>query len=66
MLDLKVEGMTCGHCEAAVTRAIRGVDPAAKVTVERDADRVVVESSAEPAAVLEAIQTEGYPAERRA
>lgn len=66
MLDLKVEGMTCGHCEAAVTRAIRAVDPAAKVTVERATDRVVVESSAEPAAVLKAIEAEGYPVERRA
>lgn len=29
MLDLQVKGMTCGHCEAAVTRAVRSVDPKA-------------------------------------
>ena len=28
---LKVEGMTCGHCVAAVTQAVQAVDAAAEV-----------------------------------
>ncbi|WP_375262681.1 heavy-metal-associated domain-containing protein [Palleronia sp.] len=38
-MDFEVEGMTCGHCERAVTRAVHSVDPAAKVTVDRSAGR---------------------------
>jgi copper chaperone len=60
MLDFKVEGMTCGHCEAAVTRAVQAVDPAARVTIDRKADRVLVDSSAEPEAVRHAIEAQGY------
>ena len=30
-----VEGMTCGHCEAAVTRAIKQLDAAAQVSIDR-------------------------------
>jgi copper chaperone CopZ len=30
-LVLRVEGMSCGHCERAVTAAIKALDPAAAV-----------------------------------
>ena len=66
MLNLNVTGMTCGHCEAAVTRAIHAVDPAAKVTVDRAADRVTVDSAADPAAVQRAVEEEGYGVTRAA
>ena len=65
MLDFQVEGMTCGHCEKAVVRAVRTVDPDARVTVDRSADRVVVDSAADPDAVHRAIEAEGYAASRR-
>lgn len=66
MLDFQVEGMTCGHCDAAVTRAVRAVDPAANVTIDRTAKRVVVESGADADAVQRAIEAEGYGVSRRA
>ena len=59
MLDFRVEGMTCGHCEQAVTRAVQSVDPTARI-IDRAADRVAVESAADPAAVRRAIETAGY------
>ena len=31
---LNVTGMTCGHCEKAVERAIKQLDPAAEVKAE--------------------------------
>ena len=62
MLNLHVTGMTCGHCEAAVTRAIHAVDPAAAVTVDRAAERVTVDSAADPATVQRAVEDEGYGA----
>ena len=60
MLNLHVTGMTCGHCEAAVTRAIHSVDPLAEVTVDRAAERVTVKSPADSEAVRRAIEDEGY------
>jgi copper chaperone len=60
MLELKVAGMTCSHCEAAVTRAVRSVDPGAAVSVDRASGRVSVGSVADPRAMQAAIEREGY------
>jgi len=60
MLELKVDGMTCGHCEAAVQRAVRSVDPAAQVKVDRSAGRVEIVTAADPVALGAAIEAEGY------
>ena len=55
-----VTGMTCGHCEAAVKRAIETLDAAASVSIDRDANRVEVSSSQPREALAEAIRAEGY------
>lgn len=60
---LKVEGMTCGHCVAAVTRAVQAVDAAATVAVAPEMDRVEIHTSAAPATVTRAVAEAGYPAE---
>ncbi len=59
-MDLEVRGMTCGHCEAAVTRAIHGIDPQARVEIDRSGNRVTVETAADPQALKQAIEAEGY------
>lgn len=56
----EVQGMTCGHCERAVTNAIQGVDAQAQVKIDRAANRVEVETSASREAVAAAIVEEGY------
>ncbi len=56
----EVQGMTCGHCERAVTNAIQGVDAQAQVKIDRAANRVEVETSASREAVAAAIAEEGY------
>ena len=33
-LTMQITGMTCGHCVATVTRAVRAADPAADVKVD--------------------------------
>ena len=59
--DFQVQGMTCGHCERAVTQAVQGVDPAATVRIDRASGSVHVEhSSADRAALAAAIAEEGY------
>ena len=60
MLDFEVEGMTCGHCEQAVTRAVQSVDPVAKVAVDRSSGRVTVQSTRDAQAIRKAIEGEGY------
>ena len=55
-----VQGMTCGHCEKAVTTAIKTLDPQAEVRIERSQNRVEVASEKPRDALAEAIREEGY------
>lgn len=55
-----VTGMTCGHCEKAVTRALQQVDPQAQVVIDRTQNRVQVESNQPREALAKAITEEGY------
>jgi len=55
-----VTGMTCGHCEKAVTRAIRQLDPQAEVKIDRAANQVQVESTQARDLLSHAIVEEGY------
>ena len=57
---ITVTGMTCGHCEKAVTQAIRSIDPQAQVTIDRTQNRVEVESSQPRETLAGAIAEEGY------
>ena len=64
MIKLKVTGMTCEHCEKAVTDALAGVAGVEKVlAVSRDRNEAVVEGAAETEALLAAVREEGYEAE---
>ena len=55
-----VQGMTCGHCEKAVTSAIKTLDPQAQVRIDRSQNLVEVDTSQTHDAVAEAIREEGY------
>ncbi len=55
-----VQGMTCGHCEKAVTTAIKILDPQAQVGIDRANNRVEVNTEQPREAVAAAIQEEGY------
>ena len=55
-----VTGMTCGHCEKAVTAAIVRLDPQALVEIERSANKVQVQSEQSHEALAQAIVEEGY------
>jgi copper chaperone len=64
MIELRVIGMTCGHCEAAVDKALAGLPGVERVVkVSRDEERVIVEGDAEVAALIAVIEEEGYTAE---
>lgn len=62
---LSIEGMTCGHCTAAVSRALQGLDGVERVSVELASGRAEV--TFEPgkldlAALVAAVEEEGYSA----
>ncbi len=59
-MELTVTGMTCGHCEAAVRRAVQAVAPQAGVTIDRAAGWVAITGAEEAEAVIRAIRAEGY------
>jgi len=64
MMRVVVSGMTCGHCEGAVRKALEEVPGVTKVVeVDRQKKLAVVEGTPEVTAVLEAIREEGYEAE---
>ena len=55
-----VTGMTCGHCEKAVTRALKQLDPQAEVKIDRPQNRVEVVSNQLRETLAQAITEEGY------
>ena len=58
--SFQVQGMSCGHCVGAVTNAVRALDPQAQVKVDLATGQVDVQSQQERAAIVEAIEEEGY------
>lgn len=62
-ITLNVEGMTCGHCKAAVEGALNELDGVSNVKVDLDTGKVDVnydESKVTTAAMNEAIEEQGY------
>jgi len=55
-----VQGMTCEHCEKAVSRAIRQLDRSADVRIDRPANKVEVDSNQAADALKQAIVDEGF------
>ena len=55
-----VTGMSCGHCEKAVTHAIQAIDPNAQIRIARDQQRVEVDSTQPREQLVHAIAQEGY------
>ena len=55
-----VTGMTCSHCEKAVTRALKTIDPQAQVAIDRSQNKVQVESAQLREVLAKVIVEEGY------
>lgn len=60
MTKLRVPDMSCGHCTAAIEKAIKTHDPTARVIFDLGARDVVVESTLGEQALSEAIRDAGY------
>ena len=66
-IEYQVTGMTCEHCERAVTEEVTRVSGVRDVTVSAADGRLAVsaEGPVDDAAVLAAVDEAGYSVERR-
>ncbi|WP_127997028.1 heavy-metal-associated domain-containing protein [Piscinibacter defluvii] len=64
MLAFQVNDMTCGHCAGAITKAVKHLDQAAKVTIDLAQHLVTVEpTAADGEQIRDAIAGAGYTPE---
>ena len=63
MIELTVEKMKCGGCSANVERAVKTLDPAAKVDVDLAQKLVQVQSDLSASKLAQTITEAGYPAQ---
>ncbi len=62
MTTLSIPDMSCGHCKAAVEKALASVPGAGNVAVDLAARKASVTGPADTAALLAALDAAGYPA----
>ena len=60
MIEFKVEDMTCGHCAATITKAVKEVDASGRCEVDLAAKRVRIQSEEPADAFRDAITEAGY------
>ncbi len=61
MITFQVDDMSCGHCVAAITRAVKDADGKAQVQVDLGTHRVSIEPvAADGQALANAIREAGY------
>ena len=60
--ELKIDGMTCGHCAAGVKRALEAVPGVESAAVSLAEARATVRGTAEIPRLLAAVEEEGYSA----
>lgn len=65
MLKLKVPDMSCGHCVSTIEKAVKSVDPTARVVIDLKSSTVAVETKADDKAISAAITSAGYDNEKR-
>ena len=63
MIALTIPKIRCRGCVASVEKAIHSVDASAQITVDLEARRVEVTTSADRQTLLTALDAAGYPAE---
>lgn len=61
MISFQVNDMTCGHCASTITKALKGADKDAKVSIDLSRHRVEIEPGDSTAEELsDAIAEAGY------
>ena len=60
MIEFRVDDMSCGHCVAAITKAVKQVDAQGKVDIDLAGKRVRIESARDAQAFAAAIEEAGF------
>lgn len=61
MYRFTLPDMSCGHCVAAITEALKAADPQAAITFDREARTADVDSVLPREALTSALTEAGYP-----
>jgi len=61
-LELEVAGMTCGHCQSAVLKALKSVGGVQDAQVDLASGKAQVRGNPDPQQLIFAIEQEGYTA----
>ena len=61
-MKFNVPDMSCGHCAAAIEKAVKSVDPDASVEADLASRTVTIASAKDPAWLQGALREAGYPA----
>lgn len=59
---LTVEGMSCGHCEQTVEKALEDVAGVREAKADRGAEQATVDGDADPEKLVAAVEDAGYDA----
>jgi copper chaperone len=62
MIELKVDGMTCGGCVNSVTRAVKALDGSASVRVDLATKRVSIDGKVSEQDAIRALDDAGFEA----
>lgn len=62
--EYNIKGMNCPHCQATVTKSIAAVDGVKQVDVNLSTGKAVVEGEHDPEAVITAVRSAGFDAEK--
>ncbi len=61
MYRFTLPDMSCGHCVAAITEALKAADAQARVEIDREARTAEVESALPREVLASALTEAGYP-----
>ena len=61
MYEFDIRNMTCGHCAAAVEKAIKAADPSAVTAIDLKAKKARIKTTVDPVVISGAIEQAGYP-----
>lgn len=61
MIEFKVPDMSCGHCVGVITKAVKQLDPQARIEVDLPSHTVKVDSAEDRQSLAQALAEAGYP-----
>lgn len=60
MKTLKIQGMSCGHCERRVKNALEEIEGVQVIQVSASEDQAQVETNVEDTVLIAAVEEAGY------